>query len=176
MAISRNGLHQTVAIPAPSISNNFCSNVCVNFNRRNLPFNATCKFIWEHAFNEVENGSISLNYSEIVYSSGNVTTANCPTALTGAVTDARVSITISWLSQTQSLFNQNTNLATFVVYNTRTKDFTIATDAAKRADLSYVLNVLDVAAGDTLCCSINFFNSCSKRAGNSVCISTIELT
>ncbi|RZM30415.1 MAG: hypothetical protein EOO88_00925 [Pedobacter sp.] len=148
------------------------------YANRNTPLNAACKFNWDHAFLEVDSGTgleseTVLNYPHLVYSRGNIATPNCPTVSFMEILPGQLDIIFNWLPESQSRYNQSTDLASFVAYNTTTKTFHTAINAASRSSLSYTLRIFGAASADLIYCYINFSNSCSKLTGNSVCVNII---
>ncbi len=146
--------------------------------KRNTPLNAACKFNWDHAFLEVDNGpglesETVLNYKMLVYSRGNIATPNCPTVTFAEILPNQLDIIFNWLPESQSRYNQSTDLATFVLYNTTTKIFHTAINAATRSSLTYTFRLFGATNADLIYCYINFSNSCSKLTGNSVCVNII---
>ena len=144
------------------------------YAKKNTPLNAACKFNWGHAFVETD-GNVALNYPLLVYSRGNIATPNCPSVSSAPLLPGQLAITFSWLSDSQSRYNQNTDMATFVIFNTSNKRFTTAIKAANRAARSYTMTVDEVTMDSKLYCYMNFENNCSVLTGNSVCVDNVVL-
>lgn len=126
------------------------------------PVKAAYHYNYPHAFMETGDG-LELNYSRILYSKGDLLKPCCPTAVLEA---DKSGIMFSWLSRPESLYSQDADLASFLIYDSKNEIVYKSVNSAGRAELGYSVKI-NFRPDAQLECYMHFTNTDGKLRSDS---------
>lgn len=127
------------------------------------PVKAACHYNYPHAFLE-NTDTPKLNFKSILYSKGDLLKACCGTAELAADGSG---VVFSWVPRPESLYSQDTDLASFLIYDSKNDLLFRRADTAKRSDLKYHAQMI-VRADAELQCYIHFVSADGKLRSDSL--------
>ncbi|WP_316837083.1 DUF6266 family protein [Pedobacter nutrimenti] len=132
--------------------------------KKQSPVNAAFSYNYPHAFVQTDEG-ILLNYPQICYSKGPVSTPESPAA---AAND--LEITVTCLAQPQSTYCLYTDLATFLAYCPAKEKAAKFIGVTERHTLNYTMKMPSDFAGELVHCYMSFSSADGKLTGDSIYI------
>ncbi|RZM28575.1 MAG: hypothetical protein EOO88_08380 [Pedobacter sp.] len=156
---------QTKFLMLSSFLNKISAVVILGFKKRAKkmrPVHAAYRYNYSHAFISGEN-MVALDYSKIIYSKGDLLK---PCGATAVLEPDASGIVFSWLSTPESLYNQDTDLASFMIYDSKNDVVYKELNVVKRADLGYNLK-LRLRADAELECYMHFTAADGKLRSDS---------
>lgn len=136
--------------------------------RKMYTVKAAYHYNYPHAFKETGD-ELELNYSRILYSKGDLLKPCCPTAV---FDDDKSGILFSWLSRPESLYSQDTDLGSFLIYDSTNDIVYKYVDLANRAALGCNLKI-SFRPGAQLECYMHFTNTDGKLRSDSQHVATL---
>jgi len=129
------------------------------YAKKQSAVNAAASYNYDHAFIEAD-GQTELNYPKLVFSRGQISAPNGLRAMPGINF-----INFSWQPQPQSLYCQNTDKASFLIYHPRKNTAIIRPNVVDRYELGFTLEV--PFSGEAVHCYIIFASADGKLVGDS---------